>query len=158
MRGVILGLALLLPVPALALSCLAPSVERSFAAFDAAEETYIVVHGRLTLDESDLPKGMMIDPRPPAMTTVTAKLRGSSLTQKGFSLPFEQEVTLEVSCLGHWCGSARNGEDVLAFVRKDSAGYAITVGPCGGSIFGTPKPEMLRAVRACLRDRNCTED
>ncbi|MEW9918230.1 hypothetical protein AB2B41_01325 [Marimonas sp. MJW-29] len=158
MRAALLLLALIAPAPALALSCLAPSVERSFARFDAAEEEYVVVHGRLTLDERDLPEGMIAEPPPPAMTHVEAKLRGSSLTREGFKLPFEQAITLEVACLGPWCGSAQNGEDVLAFVRKDADGYAIAVGPCGGSIFGTPKPEMLKAVLACLRDQNCTED
>lgn len=157
MRHALLALMMaLLPLQAQALSCLAPTVERSFARFDAAPEVYIVVHGRLTFDESALPKGMTVDKDPPAMTHVPATLLGTSLTQDGFSLPFEQDVTLEVSCLGPWCGSAQTGEDVLAFLRKDEEAYAIAVEPCGGGMFGTPKPDMLEAATACMRDRDCT--
>lgn len=155
MRVLFLTFALLAPVPALALSCLAPSVERSFAHFDAAEENYVVVHGRLTLDEKALPKGMRVDRNPPEMTFVPAELQGQSLTKAGFTLPYDQELTLEVACIGPWCGAARNGEDVLAFVRKDADGYALSISPCGGAVFGTPKPEQLKQVQICLRKGNC---
>lgn len=158
MRALVLAAAFLFPVPALALSCLAPSVERSFAQFDAAEESYVVVHGRLTLDEKALPKGMTVDRNPPAMTFVPARLRGQSLTLAGFTLPYDQKLTLEVACIGPWCGAARNGEDVLAFVRKDAEGYALAISPCGGAVFGTPKPEQLKQVEMCLREGNCTAD
>lgn len=158
MRAFLVSLMFLLPLPAFALSCLAPSVERSFAQFDAAEEVYVVVHGRLTLDEKDLPKNLGLDQNPPRLTILPGRLRGSSLTKAGFVLPFDQELSLEVSCIGPWCGSARNGEDVLAFVRKDAEGYALAVNPCGGAVFGTPKPEMLKQVRSCLRTGACTAD
>ncbi|MFC6635922.1 hypothetical protein GV827_05260 [Sulfitobacter sp. JBTF-M27] len=158
MRALLLVLMCVLPVPALALSCLAPSVERSFAQFDAAEETYVVVHGRLTLDEKKLPKNLGLDRKPPRLTILPGRLRGSSLTKAGFVLPFDQELSLEVSCIGPWCGSARNGEDALAFVRKDADGYALAISPCGGAVFGNPKPEMLKQVRTCLRTGTCTAD
>ena len=141
--------------PALALSCLAPSVERSFARFDASEDTYVVVHGRLTLDETALPKGMTVDRDPPPLTVVRAKLQGFSLTRQGFTLPFEQAVSLEVSCLGPWCGSAKNGEDALAFLRKDAEGYVLAVEPCGGALFETPKLEQLDQAKKCLRTGAC---
>lgn len=156
MRLIAFVLALVAPVPALALSCLAPSVERSYASFAAAEETYIVVHGRLTLDVSKLPKGMSATNRPPRMTKIKAKLRGTSLGRSGFGLPFDQGVTLEVTCLSHWCGAVQNGEDLLAFVRKDADGYAMRISPCGGSVFATPKPAMLTQVERCMANKNCS--
>lgn len=146
------------PLPALALSCLAPDVARSYAQFDAAEETYIVVHGRLTLDETDLPEGMTVDRNPPEMTQVPAHLTGFSLGGEGFTFPFERDLTLEVACIGPWCGGVRNGEDVLAFVRKGADGYAIEVSPCGGAIFGTPKPEMIKQAERCMRTGACKAD
>lgn len=158
MRILAFLIALLAPVPALALSCLSPSVERSYAQFHAEEDSYVVVHGRLTLDASKLPTGMTADRDPPRMTLIPAKLRGTSLNAKGFVLPFEQEVTLEVRCLGPWCGGVQNGEDVLAFVRKDAKGYAINVGPCGGSVFGMPKATLLKRVQQCMTQQNCTLD
>lgn len=157
MRILAFVLALIAPLPALALSCLAPSVERSYAQFDSAEETYIVVHGRLTLDARLLPK-KTTDKSPPRLTKVPAHLQGTSLNAKGFKLPFEQDLTLRVRCLGPWCGSAKDGADVLAFVRKDTAGYVINVGPCGGSVFPAPKAAMLKRVRDCLTKGNCTAE
>ena len=142
MRSFALLFMVLLPVEALALSCLQPSVERSYARYDTAEEAYVVVHGRLTLNERKLPEGMTQDPPPPAMTKVPARLRGFALSKEGFVLPSKQKLTLEVACLGPWCGGAKNGSDVLAFVRKDDDGYAIEVSPCGGAIF----PDTLRWI------------
>lgn len=144
--------------PALALSCLAPAVERSYQRFDAAEELYVVVHGRLTLDEKQMPKGMTQDPPPPERTLIAAHLRGASLRASGFDLPFEHDLTLEVTCLGPWCGGARNGETVLAFVRKDADGYILNVSPCGGSIFERPRAETLRAAQQCLNGGACEAD
>ncbi|KIN62494.1 hypothetical protein Z946_1354 [Sulfitobacter noctilucicola] len=155
MRFMLFLLALMAPVPALALSCLAPSVERSFAQFDAAEEVYIVVHGRLTFDPDQLPEGMTQDPLPPNETLVPARLKGLSLTHSGFTLPFDQELTLEVQCAGPWCGGAQTGEDVLAYLRKDDGAYFLAISPCGGSVFGTPRPAMLKKVQRCLAGAKC---
>jgi hypothetical protein len=158
MRYLALALAFLAPMPAFALSCRAPTIENSYAQFDAAKEAYVVVHGRLTLDMSKLPKGMTTNPAPPSMTRVPAILRGSSLNTSGFALPFEQKVMLEVACFGPWCGGAKSGEDVLAFVRKETDGYALPISPCGGSVFGEPKPAMLKRVKQCLTLQNCKPD
>ena len=155
MRFVLVFLCCLLPLPALALSCLRPSVERSYAQYDAASEVYVVVHGRLTLNERKLPKGMTQDPPPPAMTLVPARIRGSALSKEGFVLPFDQKLTLEVSCLGPWCGGVGNGTDILAFIRKDAEGYAIEVSPCGGAIYSEPNKQMLQEARQCLQSGNC---
>ncbi len=155
-RALACAIALTAPVPALALSCLAPSVERSYAQYDAAPEQYLIVHGRLTLDAADLPEGMTQDPPPERLVPVPARLKGTSMTATGFERPYDQAVTLEVSCLGPWCGSVGNGQDVLAFVRKDVDGYAIDVGPCGGAVFVTPKPAQLRRVLACFAQKDCS--
>ena len=151
-----LVVALLAPAPALALSCLAPSVESSYARYDAAEDAYVVVHGRLTLLEKDLPNGMAADQPPPHMTRVTAKIGGKLLGPSGFTLPFERAVMLEVACIGPWCGSVRNGEDVLAFVRKDAQGYALAVNPCGRAVFSAPKRSMLKRAKQCMKRNDCT--
>ena len=97
MRALVLALALLAPMPALALSCMAPSVERSFARFEAEDDVYIVVHGRLTFNTKKLPKRVTHGVQPPRRTDVAARLKGSSLTKDGFTLPFDQTVTLEVT-------------------------------------------------------------
>lgn len=155
MRAVAFALALCAPLPALALSCVAPSVERSYQQLHAAKETYVIVHGRLTFDESQLPKGISQDRQPAKMTQIKGTLLGKSLGKTGFKTPFDQLVTLEVACFGPWCGAAKNGQDVLAFVRRDAGTYAIGVNPCGGFVFSAPKRKMLKAVQKCMRGGSC---
>lgn len=155
MRVLALICAVFAPVPALALSCMAPSVVDSYGRYEASEDIYVVVHGRLTLPEKKLPKGLSGDQNPPHMTRVLAKIGGKSLGKSGFTLPFEKDVTLEVACIGPWCGSVRNGEDVLAFLRKDAEGYALEVSPCGGAVFAVPKPAMIKQARQCMIRQNC---
>jgi hypothetical protein len=155
MRILLTGVLLLLPLQAQALSCLAPSVARSYQEYDAAEERYLVVHGRVTLDQDLLPKNGQGTKQPPELTEVPGRLVGKSLSKEGFELPFEQDVTLEVACYGPWCGSVENGTDLLAFVRKDAEGYAIDVNPCGGAAFAVPKPEMLKQAKACMNGGPC---
>jgi hypothetical protein len=157
-RSLAFAVAICAPMPALALSCLAPDIERSYAQFDAAEEDYVVVHGRLTLDMSKLPKGMTAGERPPRMTKLAGGLQGKSLNASGFAVPFDRPLTLEVTCLSQWCGHVQNGEDVLAFVRKDTDGYTMRISPCGGTAFAAPKPAMLKQVTQCMTDDACTGD
>ena len=156
MRALVIVAVLLAPLPAFALSCLPPSVERSYAQADASKDDYVVVHGRLTLDMDRLPRRRSNDQQPPEMTQIKGALIGMSLSQAGFKLPFDHEVTLEVACFGPWCGSAKNGEDVLAFVRKDGARYTLEINPCGGNVFGEPKRKMLKAVERCMRKGGCS--
>ncbi|NNE51483.1 MAG: hypothetical protein HKN30_03675 [Sulfitobacter sp.] len=158
MKPLLILLLALAPVPALALSCLKPSVERSFNQYDEAAESYLIVHGRLTLDEGLLPKTAFGQGSPPKMTMIPGRLVGKSLSKAGFELPFERDVTLEVACFGPWCGSLENGADVLAFVRKDQAGYAIDINPCGGAVFSAPHRKLLKSVERCMRGGPCEPD
>lgn len=158
MRILAMVFAFLVPMPALALSCLAPSVEGSFARADAAKESYVVVHGRLTLDDKALPRGGNGEFQPPEMTKVAAILLGRSLNLDGFTVPFDHDITLEVACFGPWCGSVRNGEAVLAFMHKKGADYVLDVNPCGGSIFSAPSLKMLKTVKTCMRSGACIAD
>lgn len=158
MRYLIFALALFAPIPALALSCFAPQIERSFAGYDAAEEEYLVVHGGLTLDLAKLPKGMTSDPAPPRMTHVAAQLAGYALTGAGFTVPFDHDVTLEVACIGPWCGGAQTGKDILGFVRRGADGFALAIHPCGGAVFWEPEPAMLKRVQQCLTEKDCAAE
>ena len=158
MRRILALLIILLPLEAQALSCLRPSVARSFLGYDKAEETYIVVQGRLTFDESLLPRNSYGEVAPPQMTKVPAHLTGKSLNRSGFKVPFEQDLTLEVACFGPWCGGAKTGGEVLAFLRVDEGGYALDVNPCGGALFPEPRPDMLKTARTCLQGGRCQPD
>lgn len=155
MRLLGIMVALVLPVQAMALSCLRPSVERSFEEASAAAEDYVVVAGRVTLDTRKLPKSHSNNQNPPRMTRVKGVLTGRALNKQGFKVPFDRPVSFEVLCFGPWCGSLQNGGEVLAFVRRDARGYALEVSPCGGRVFQTPKPAMLRKVQACFSRGSC---
>ncbi|QFT57948.1 hypothetical protein FIU94_03850 [Sulfitobacter sp. THAF37] len=155
MRFAALMLAMFAPLPALALSCIAPSVERSYHEVNDAKEEYVVVHGRLTLDTRKLPSDGSLQSNPPKMTKVPATLNGLSLNKSGFQVPFDQDIMLEVACFGPWCGSMANGADVLAFVRRDEGRYALGVNPCGGHVFTPAKPAQLKQVRQCFVGGPC---
>jgi hypothetical protein len=154
-RALLVVFGMLAPLPALALSCMEPSVERSYAQADASEDFYVVVHGRVSLDTKLLPHSRGGETQPPEMTLIQGVLVGKSLSKRGFKLPFDHNITLEVACFGPWCGSIQNGEDVLAFVRKDGEAYVLGVNPCGGDIFSAPKRKALKTVQKCLRSGGC---
>ncbi|MEM6938512.1 MAG: hypothetical protein AAF943_13870 [Pseudomonadota bacterium] len=140
--------------PAFALSCLAPEVARSYDRFAADPADYVIVRGRISL-EGKLPRALSPSQSFPDVTLVPARLVGKSLTQEGFRLPFDKELTLEVSCLGPWCGSLADGEDVLAFVRRSEGAYYLAVPPCGGSAFGAPKAAQIKRVKLCHQRGVC---
>ena len=156
MRVLVFLLAvMLLPAQAFALSCVRPSVERSFDQVNAAPEPYVVVMGRLTLDTRKMPKTGDQTRNPRKMTQVPGTLTGKSLGLAGFKVPFDQDITLQVGCIGPWCGSAQNGAEVLAFVRREGQKYVLDVSPCGGRMFGTPKRAMIRKLQQCLKAGSC---
>jgi len=144
---------LLWPIQASALSCLRPDIERSYGEVAASDDSYVVVQGRLTLNEKKLPKSH--SQATPEVVLVKAHLTGKSLGRTGFAVPFERDVTLEVACFGPWCGTAKNGEEILAFVRRDRGRYVVEVSPCGGRVFTNPQPKMLRQVEQCFIAGSC---
>lgn len=155
MRIVVFMLAMFAPLPALALSCVAPLVERTFHEAKEAAAEYLIVHGRLTLDQRKLPSDGTTHSNPPKMTMVPATLNGLSLNKSGFHVPFDQNITLEVACFGPWCGSVANGADVLAFVRRDNGHYALGINPCGGHVFAPAKPAQLKQAKQCFTGGVC---
>ena len=156
MRGFWLLICLVLPVQALALSCMKPSVTRTFKEIHAAPETYIIVEGRLTLDVSKLPKTDLTNQSPPELTRVPAILSGTSLSRAGFNAPFVRDITLEVACFGPWCGGAQNGMEVLAFLKRTAKGYTLAITPCGGHVFPNQK-KLQRQVLRCFKGGACQD-
>lgn len=154
-RRILTGLLMLLiATPALALSCLRPDVRTAFVQAQEAEETYIVVHGTLSFDASKLPEAVLNDS--PPVTRIAARLMGMGLTETGFDVAFERDVTLEVLCFGPWCGGAGDGARYLAFLRQDGAGYVVSADPCASLLFHEPKPEDLTTVAQCYKAGHCT--
>ena len=150
-----LGLALLAG-PVLALSCMRPDVAYTFSQLEAAEEFYMVVHGRLTFDEGGLPVTDWDNQEDtPPSTPLPARLTGRSLSSSGFVTPFDHDITLDVQCFGPWCASAASGTEILAFVELRGDGYVFTLDPCYFHGFADPTPDMLDQVQACMRGERC---
>lgn len=139
--------------PALSLSCMRPDVASSYSRAADAEESYLVVHGTLKFNESKLPKSSGNDS--PPTTRIKAHMTGNALSQSGFNHPFDRDITLEVQCLGPWCGGAVSGIPYLAFIRKDGAGYTFAADPCGSLGFAKPTPKMLAQAEQCMNGGAC---
>ncbi|WP_135504044.1 hypothetical protein [Roseovarius aestuariivivens] len=140
--------------PALALSCMRPTVAGSFVRADAAEQIYVVVHGRLQFDEALIPEPDFSRQDPPD-TLIPARLTGTVLSRAGFETAFDRDVTLKLQCFGPWCGGASAGTDYLVFVEKTGTEYVVPADPCGSMIFADPTPAQLDQALACLRGEAC---
>ena len=140
--------------PAFALSCIPADPRADFQAADASPEKYIVVHGKISFDDKDVPQR---DPNDfaPKDHVVTAQFQGQSLNQRGFVTPFSAPFKLTFACLASWCGGLPNNRTVLAFLRQTAAGYDLAVGPCGGQAYVDPSPKMLRQMQRCLNGGAC---
>lgn len=144
------------PVSAIALSCTPHSVEVAYQQADADEAHFVIVRGSLDFDAGELPKGGVENQGSTVpLTQIKATLSGHALSQKGFATPFNKLVMLEVACYGPWCARPQIGHDVLAFVRLAQGGGIITTNPCGGYLFNSPVPKMIRAVKICFAGMAC---
>lgn len=142
--------------PALSLSCLPPDVANSFNSAAKAEESYVVVHGTLTFDESKLPEvDMNHQDQIPPQTEIAARLTGKSLSKAGFRTDFDRPITLLAVCLGPWCGRAVSGTEHLSFLQATDEGYLLSVTPCGDFDFPEPTREMLNTVSQCFKNGSC---
>lgn len=149
-------LAASLAGPALALSCLRPDLPRTYQKLDAAEETYVVVHGRLTFDETRLPRPDMTgQAEPPPGARIPARLAGKALSPAGFVTPYDRAVTLDLRCFGPWCPIGESGMDVLVFVERGSTGDVVTLDPCYAHVFVAPNAQMLNQAVTCMRGGPC---
>jgi hypothetical protein len=155
-NAILLALSVAVPGPALALSCLAPDVARTYLQLDEAEERYIAVHGVLTFDASKLPKTDMQDQAStPDSTPLPAQLTGQSLSAEGFTTPFDRSITLDVRCFGPWCAGAASGAEILGFVELRDSGPVLTLDPCSSTSFPEPDEAMLNTAVRCMQGGAC---
>jgi len=153
---VLAALVACVPVTATALSCRPHSVVAAFQQAQASESQFVVVRGKLNFDVRKLPKvNYNNQGATPELTLIKAKLTGMSLSKTGFNAPFSKPVTLAVSCYGPWCVTVQQGTEVLAFVELGAKGNVVSTNPCGGYLFGTPTPRMIRSVTGCFSGKSC---
>ena len=156
MKGVVLAAMLALsPVSAAALSCMPHSVEAAFGQAQAAQEQFVVVQGRLEIDQKQtVKKRKKYDPKP-ATVVIDAQLTGQALSQSGFSVPYAKPVRVVLECFGPWCGKVQSGGQVLAFVETSGRSRVISVNPCGGFLFHNPTKKMLSKIKQCFAGKRC---
>ncbi|WP_457646833.1 hypothetical protein [Profundibacter sp.] len=144
--------------PALALSCLRPTIENSYLDHAKAEESYILVFGELTNK-----RNMVHGPKIPGGTgargeSFTATFVGKQASRAGFDRPLETTVAVSTTCAGPWCGSVNFDLPMITFLEITPYGHRLTEGPCGGNIFYTPTEAEEKSVLQCLRGGVCNPD
>lgn len=152
----LLALSLILSSRAHALSCAAPDVARSFQYAQEAESLYVVVHGALDYDASQVPERTLENQFEGVPTTrIPGRLTGMALSKTGFTTSFDQPVTVAVDCYGMWCGGAPAGTPFLFFVEKTDQGYVQSLRPCSEFAIYEPTPEMLDQAVQCINGKAC---
>lgn len=130
--------------PALALSCLQPSVARSFEEARAAEEVYAVVLGRFEFERANLPAAGADG------VTIPATFDGRVLGPDGFVAETRRPVLLDVTCAMSWCGQIEPGAETLAFIEQGEDGLKVEITPCPQWVFQGPSPEQIDVARSCM--------
>ena len=129
---------------ALSLSCAYPNMAETFNRVAAADEVYLLVHGRL-IPPARLPREIAGQPMTAVYTFDGVQIgatRDASL---------RRPVQVETTCLSVWCG-ALPGKPVtiLGFLERRGAALSLTLGPCPGEYLETPRPDDIDTLRACL--------
>lgn len=139
---------------AVALSCLAPDVARSFERAAQAEERYLIMLG--TFEFGEVPSSDTGDINNPREVSVRSEFQGQYLTENGFQAAPPLAVEIAFTCAAAWCGGmASDGAQVLAFVEQTNAGYTLNVGPCGGQAFREPNATQIEQVLSCMSGDIC---
>jgi len=155
-RAAIFGalVACLAAGPALALSCRAPDVVRSYLDADASDDFYTVVLGRIT---AGIPISSDFAPR--SGTRIAARLRGRVLGPDGFARPYARSIQVQIGCAGAWCGNLPpQDRDVLVFLRHENGDRVLEVGPCPQWLFQNPDAEQVARVADCHTGGACDTD
>lgn len=138
---------------AAALSCMPPSVEMMFKHAHEAKEIYIPVFGRFEaapvkqpkLPRGDLPKGYQVQ----------GSFEGKWVSKTGFGSPISTPVTINVTCVAHWCGGVPGNDETLAVLERRGTELILHQHACPSTAFANPSKEQLRSFRRCLRGGVC---
>lgn len=138
-----------------ALSCMRPDPIRAFQQLADAPERYFVIYGTLTFDAAALPDGVS-DEQTRNPDPIPARFVGKGLSQGGFVTDYISDVTLQIGCLGPWCGSARSGTEAVIFVQADNSPVTIEADPCNSWIFEEPSQTVLDQLTTCMQGGACS--
>ena len=148
MKALLTAAALLAAGQAQALSCRAPDLMTSYAEAAASDLPYLILTGTLT--------GLPATDGIAEATTATGQMTGMGLTPDGFTVLYDGDVVVNVTCAGPWCGGFPGTEPLLAFVQIDGPVPVLTMGPCGGWTFPAPDRDTTDRLAACLGGAACS--
>ncbi|MFW8594176.1 hypothetical protein [Cribrihabitans neustonicus] len=141
--------------PAFALSCMPWGVQDAYLEAAESERVYNVIAGALAFDEDALPRSHSDNPNDmPGLTRVPAQLSGKMLSGEDFSEAVDIPVTLEVECLGPWCGGIVPGEEHIFFAEQRGDELVVRANACGGLAFADT-PKARRALLSCHSGGPC---
>ncbi len=144
--------ATLIAGQAMALTCLPPDAARLFTWANEAEESYMAVRGTFTPEPRRPPKVVKGDQ---GYTEWQGRLVGRSLGPRGFSLPYDTEITLRGECIGPWCVAEPPEGVMLALVELTEAGPVLTTDSCSRSILRAPTRDDIRTILRCQKGGAC---
>ncbi|MFO6465250.1 hypothetical protein ACK8OR_12720 [Jannaschia sp. KMU-145] len=147
------ALTLAVAQPAMALSCLRPTVQSSFQHADQSEAQYTLAVGRIRVLPGQTIPEQPDDPNQRQGYELQARFQGQLASATGFDTPADFPVTLKVECVAAWCGGVPL-DRVLAFVERTEDGNLITEGPCPRDLLQA-SPEALKQAMACIRGEPC---
>lgn len=156
MRAALLAILLATPTTAFSLSCSPYDAIDAYHDAAKSDDAYVVAHGKLSFDESKLPKvdwERQEDTKPDNF--LSGRFQAKSLTRKGFSSPFEREIDINIQCMGPWCGGLANGVEYLVFLKRDGDRYVLETNACGGFAFAEPTQATLSEITACMQGKRC---
>lgn len=147
---------LAVPSAGFALSCMPYNAIAAYNDAATSDDSYVVVHGKLTFDESKLPKvdwNRQDEVKPD--NYLTGRIDGQSLTKAGFTAQFVRDIDINVQCYGPWCGGVVNGAEHLVYLKRAGGAYLLETNPCGGFAFGEPDRDTLQKVIGCMHGKRC---
>ncbi len=119
LKHLALAVSLIATGPAIALTCIQPTIPDSFAAANERPEDMVIAMGSMRRTGPDVPHGPDNgDPNMRVGYSFPAQFTGAFAGRHAFGPERTVNVTVEVQCAAAWCGSDWLGE-ALYFLRVD---------------------------------------
>lgn len=146
--ALITSIALCFGSSAQALSCMRPDAASLFHWAQESEEPFYAAVGQL--DFAPPPKLSV-----PGAQEFSATLRGTSLTQSGFTAPIDTDVFVKTSCVGPWCGHVQSGEKMLMVLKRDNDQLILHVNACPNTTLSNPTAAQIQTFVNCTQGKTC---
>lgn len=142
--------------PAWSLSCMRPDIIRTYEAARDSDAGFWIVQGEIFTDQPiALPKpdasGRYKDGTSASTPIVFS---GLGLLPDGMYKGFAQNITLTLTCVAHWCGSAPLDQKVFVAIEVKDTGPELLLDPCNSRVVPYTE-EANQRLLACVRNGDC---